>query len=153
MARNVESTSTDAPPDADPLTGEIVRSDHDPLPAGSEYGVDYRVSDVIPTPDRWAMYDQIDRESIVGMDVVILDFMVFESLKWADRDWVIILLQRLGDTEPVTTACGGAVVVRKLNDLRNFTFPNGRQGAFPIAGRLVRRPSRVKGQSDYYDLI
>lgn len=148
--RDKQQDDTDTTPEM-ALTGDVLPSNT--LPTAQSYGYPARVSDVIPTPDAWAEYDQIALDDLVDHDIIIEDLMMFPSLDYEGREWGIMLFADPATGERSTTAAGGTVLLRKLKQLKEWQRPDGSVGMLPIVGRVLRKPSRVKGQHDYYDLI
>lgn len=134
-------------------TGEVQSMGMDGLPAASNYGLPARVSDLIRTPDAWSEYEQRPVEECINVDLILLDCMIFDSVDYEDRRWSIILARDPETNHFLTTACGGSVLVRKLETLSTMKRPDGTIGAFPIVGRILLKPSRTKGHQDYYDLV
>jgi hypothetical protein len=137
----------------DSQTGAIVPMPREGLTPAETYGYPARVSDLIPTPDAWAEYKQVDVETILDTDVILLDCMIFDSQQYEDRRWAIILFRDTMDGDPVTTACGGDVLVRKLEQLKKWTIGGKPANVFPIPGKILLKPSQVRGHQGYYDLV
>lgn len=134
-------------------TGNTQLVERSPLPVAAEYGHEFRVSDLIQSPDAWAEYPQVDFPAVVDRDWIICDVMFFESLQYDNGEWCILLLQDTATQEYLTTAAGGAVLNRKLHELQRYEFKNGRIGAFPLVGRFLLKDSKVRGHQPYQDLV
>ena len=134
-------------------TGEIQDVRMPPLPTAQEYGYERRVSDLIPTPDAWQEYPQVELDELVGQDIALLDVMMFDSQQYEGKQWGVLLYKNIELDEIETTLVGGDVIMRKLRTLKEWTRSDGTVGAFPCVGRILSKPSRTKGNHDYYDLI
>lgn len=137
----------------DPATGEVEVLDRVGLPSAADYGMQSRVSDLIPTPEAWIEYPQAKVEDIIDLDQIILDVMFFPSQDFPGSEWSIILLQDPITKSVYTTSCGGSVLLRKLHHLKEMERADGSVGALPIVGRILQKESRTKGYHDYYDLV
>lgn len=137
----------------DPATGEVEVLDRVGLPRASDYGQQHRASDLIPTPDAWAEFPQAKLEALIDLDQIIHDVMFFDSITWEGSEWAILLLEDPISKAWFTTSCGGGVLLRKLHQLKDMKRQDGSYGALPCVGRILMKPSRTKGQHDYYDLV
>lgn len=104
-----------------------------------------RVSDVIDSTDKWADLPRKDIDSLLGVEIGLLDVMVFPSTRFNNSEWAIVLCQSLDNDVQFTTMLGGEVAVRKLKELRERQL-------FPVMGEFIRKPATQQGYSDYYDL-
>lgn len=138
---------------ADPLTGEVLPFGTEPLQAASAYGVQHRVSDLIATPAAWAEYDQVKLDDWCNVDVIIHDVMFLDSIDREGQQWMIILFQPTDSDERLTMAAGGAVLLRKLHQLKEFKANGEVRNVLPVVGQFRAHPSRIRGQHDYYDLV
>lgn len=151
MATNDDTQAVAQRTDADPLTGEIVRAA--PLPSAAEYGQEYRVSDLFPEPSAWAEYPQVDVADVIDQDLIIMGAMAFDSMDYDGRRWAILLFHKPLDGELLTTACGGDVLMRKIDALQSKGLLAGVEANRSIVGRITLTPSKVRGHQPYYNLV
>lgn len=128
----------------DPETGEVLSEEPAALPFPIELEGMQRVSDLIPTPEQWAEYEQRPFESIVGLELILIDAMLLPSLTWEDKEFAIVLAWDPGASRYFTFLSGGDVFTRKLRTLKEWKRPDGKIGAFPCRGRIELRPSRAR---------
>lgn len=157
MATKAEEQSALAA-SADPLTGEVLPFGETGLQAASAYGLANRVADLIRTPAEWQEYDQVDLAEWCNFDLIIHDVMFFDSQDYKNedgsaREWVIIKLEDPRTKRVMTTATGGTVVVRKLRQLTQYKVNGQVRNMLPIVGQFRQHESRIRGQSDYFDLV
>ena len=94
-----------------------------------------RVSDVLPSGNLWPDLPRRELDDLLDRDMVILDFSFLNGRYGR----FAVIKARLPDQEgEFTTACGGEVVVRKLDDLKE-------RRALPILGA-------ISYNEKYYDL-
>lgn len=136
------------------IEGDVLPFGAAPLTVPSEFGVAQRVADLIPTPAKWAEYDQIDIDELVGEDFKLVDAMFFDStMEGAGDEWCI-MLGATRDGQVFTTMTGGSIVVRKLHKLMQFPIGgNEYRNVLPVVARITKTDSQTRGHSAYYDLI
>ena len=71
--------------------------------------------------------DKVDIEDILGVDIVLKDFVFIESTKFQDEknpdgtpkkgEFAVLQFSKVGEDKVLTTACGGKVVVRALKEM------------------------------------
>ena len=137
----------------DPATGEVQVLDNVGLPSAADYGLEFRVSDLLPTPEAWAEYPQVNFMDWTERDLILMGVMIFPSQDYEDREWAIILFRDPISNDVLTTAKGGSVLVPRLRRLAEMKRPDGKVGAFPIVGRFVEKESKVRGHEPYFDLL
>lgn len=138
---------------ADPLTGEVMPFGEAPLQAASAYGVEFRVSDLIRTPAEWQEFPQVPFEEICNVDLIIHDAMIFPSQEYEGREFTIMKLENPTTREVFTSLTGGSVVIRKLRELMEFRIRGEVRNVLPVAGQFRAHESKIRGHSDYYDLV
>ncbi len=94
------------------------------------------VSDVIPSGNLWPDLPRRELEDILNVEIVLEDFS-FLSGKFGD--FAVILARMPGTSQQFTSACGGEVVCRKLEKLKE--------------GRHLPVLATITFNEKYYDLV
>lgn len=137
----------------EPISGDVIPFGVAGLPSAADYGHEYRVADLIPTPAKWAEYAETPIDDIVNQDVIIRDVMYFDSQIEGQDEWAIVLFTVPATGEQRTTVTGSNILLRKLHKLQAFPIGDEKRNMLPIPGRFTKTPSQTKGHSPYYDLI
>ena len=94
-----------------------------------------RVSDVIPSGNLWPDLPRRELEDLLDTEIIIEDF---SFLQGRYGQFAVMLLRMPGTAHQLTSACGGEVVCRKLEALKD-----GRH--LPVLGT-------ISYNEKYYDL-
>lgn len=102
-----------------------------------------RVSDVIPDQNLWPELPRRDLHEVAGVDLIIdgVGFLTGDTGPFA----VMKLAEATSPDDWFTSACGGAVVVRKLQAINEG-------GDFPILGRFTEEASQKRKGKFYWNL-
>ena len=138
---------------ADALTGEVMPFGATTLPSAASLGVAARFSDVIPSPEAWQEFEQVDIDDVLDVDLIIEDAMFLDS-QISDGDvWAIIKFTDPRSGGTFTTATGAALILSRLRKVMHWQ-QNGREtNLLPMAGRITKTPSKTRGHSAYYNII
>lgn len=156
------TSKTDKPAEvavqADPVTGEVLPLGVSPLQAATAYGLPYRVSDLIPSLVEWDEFERIDIRDYLDTDLIWRDVQFLVSNDFVDEsgqpsEYGVALVQFPGDDQLFTTLVSGVVVMRKMHQIRDYQLPDGRVGAFPIAGQIRERPSQHRRGASYFEWV
>lgn len=95
-----------------------------------------RVSDVVPSGNLWPDLPRRELDDLLDSELVIEEFS-FLSGRYGK--FAVILCRMPGSEQQFTTACGGEVVCRKLQDVKDGRF-------LPVLGT-------ISFNEKYYDLV
>lgn len=138
---------------ADPLTGEVIPFGATTLPSAASLGVEHRFADVIPSPEAWAEFEQIDIDDVLDVDLIIEDAMFLDSQINDGDEWAIIKFTDPRSGGVFTTATGGSLILSRLRKVMHWRQGDREVNLLPMAGRITRTPSKTRGHSDYYNII
>ena len=119
-------------------TGET-ESKPPPIPSslkGSVKDPHRKVGDVIQSGNLWPDLPRQELDDLLAVELVIEDF---SYLNGKFGKFAVLLVRRPGSAQQFTTACGGEVVCRKLDELKD-----GRN--LPVLGTITYNEK-------YYDLV